>query len=109
MFNCTATEISGQLSWQIDGMTVTRYLHSDNDTFPHTLSPPPFQGVMALVSAFSATSKAFNATSLLLVEDIHVLNGSRIQCENSMAVSNEINITVASLMCELSTLLQLIG
>lgn len=89
------TEI-GTLFWIVNGTTVATYGFRDSHTFPYPLPiTPRVDGVTAMViSASINPNDDFDVTSVLRVGYISILNGTSLQCQESVQRSEIITIEV---------------
>ena len=92
---CTGSESTFTFIWKNGSTQFALYAFQSTHTFPQTLDSP-LPGVAAKVtSANSAGVGLINIVSTLFVEDVSVLNGYSIYCEEGGGVrSGELNIDV---------------
>ena len=93
-FTCVGTEI-GILFWNLNDRTLATYAYRSGDEFPLTvpLNSPPAGVTVTITNAFSEMS-LLNLTSVLIVDDVSVLNDSSVQCEEPGIESAVFNIIV---------------
>ena len=94
-FTCVGTEI-GTLFWVVNDRTLAAYAYRSDDEFPMTLpliSTPA--GAIVQITDASSEMNLLNVTSTFTVDDVTVLNGSSVQCEEAAIESNVIRIFVS--------------
>ena len=104
------TQIGTSLFWIVNNTAIATYVLHDH-TFPLPVSVnPPLDGVMVQVISVSANPNAVNTidiTSELTVNDVSVLNGASLQCEESRSGSNILTIQVDITFCKFPSIVVL--
>ena len=92
-FTCVGTQINA-LIWRVNGSNEATYVFLPTHMFPFTLNSP-LDGVMVEITSASFNSPpSFDATSVLNVSDVSVLNETSLQCAASLDQSDIFQIQV---------------
>ena len=93
---CTGSESTFTFNWKNGSVDIARYGFFSDQTFPYPLTlVTPLQGVTAEVTNATSFGSVINIVSTLFVEDVSVLNGYSIYCQDGSGVrSRELNINV---------------
>ena len=101
-FTCVGTEIGPSFFWVVNSDRVVNYAFRSTDTFPLPLDVIMLDGVEAEVSRASVDQDGLvSITSVLRVNNISVLNGATLRCEDvTPRASETINVlTICELYC----------
>lgn len=102
LLTCVGLEIMSDISWVLNGSTITTYMFQDVNSFPILLDiNPAINNIITAevinVAASIATMNAYNVTLTLTIKDISQYNGTSVQCKSAgTSVESTTQLAIAS-------------